>query len=644
MDLILSTKSLGIEHFLKQEYHLAIEQYSKAIDLALKLYKNSKDVKKQIVLLYSNRSICHYKLDLFPEAVKDADKAIKIDARFAKGYVRRAVALESMNNLKEALQDYQKALKIEPNANAYKIGRGNIVMKMVSSVNNDVSKVSNDNNNSDTRDTYYPGFKYMVANELKTKQKKRGVVKKKILKRMPDDVKENWDIITNMDAANQGKVVYGAKYELKRGISGFPPNLDVGILQVMVKRVDKADVDGAARPISCIMYGVGTQQVALSSNQYYQNEDCQKEIEFCILRDVFYQSFHGNRLLQVGSDNDLYSGNGKLEHVCMHEIHRYLYSKFTEFSFWDRLLDMRVLWINYKFQHAEECGKKNPRILEDMHELGETLEGLKQYKLAAKIYEENAKEMVKQIGKDEFYEKSIPVSLNCCGLALKRAGKFLDAEKMYCASCVGNSDHEIIKNVFTNLVTCYENNYESDDVKVFGFILRGLLKVGINHGDGFLPGAGSRAIEAKTLLKRQYQSRNGAMNGLKNIARKAAITCDVKEVRLAISKCKNESVQNLAFKWNLKTEEKKQNKNAAKSGARDQLKQSRNTRVRAHGTFSTCTQCGVLTTHKQLLRCACKAVYYCSKEYVKFYSPKPKNYIVSNTSIIHMLRSTDAKN
>ena len=132
MDLILSTKSLGIEHFLKQEYHLAIEQYSKAIDLALKLYKNSKDVKKQIVLLYSNRSICHYKLDLFPEAVKDADKAIKIDARFAKGYVRRAVALESMNNLKEALQDYQKALKIEPNANAYKIGRGNIVMKMVS--------------------------------------------------------------------------------------------------------------------------------------------------------------------------------------------------------------------------------------------------------------------------------------------------------------------------------------------------------------------------------------------------------------------------------------------------------------------------------------------------------------------------------
>ena len=103
MDLILSTKSLGTEHFLKQEYHLAIEQYSKAIDLALKLYKNSKDVKKQIVLLYSNRSICHYKLDLFPEAVKDADKAIKIDARFAKGYVRRAVALESMNNLKEAV-------------------------------------------------------------------------------------------------------------------------------------------------------------------------------------------------------------------------------------------------------------------------------------------------------------------------------------------------------------------------------------------------------------------------------------------------------------------------------------------------------------------------------------------------------------
>ena len=52
-----------------------------------------------------------------------ADKSIDIDPKFAKGWVRRATALQAQGRLKDALTSYDEALKIEPDAKAYKKAR-----------------------------------------------------------------------------------------------------------------------------------------------------------------------------------------------------------------------------------------------------------------------------------------------------------------------------------------------------------------------------------------------------------------------------------------------------------------------------------------------------------------------------------------
>eukprot|EP00943_MAST-04B_sp_MAST-4B-sp1_P002416 g2416.t1 len=126
MEFILSTKATGTEFFKKQDYENAIKNYTASIEAALKIYAANEDAKKQIVLLYSNRSLCHFKLGKVEEAFKDADEAVNIDPTFAKGWVRRATALQANGRLKDAIASYDEAIKLDPNAKAYVKGRATV--------------------------------------------------------------------------------------------------------------------------------------------------------------------------------------------------------------------------------------------------------------------------------------------------------------------------------------------------------------------------------------------------------------------------------------------------------------------------------------------------------------------------------------
>ncbi len=54
------------------------------------------------------------------KAIKSFERAIKIDAKQAGGYLGRANSLNTLGRHKEAIADYNHALKIDPNmANAY---------------------------------------------------------------------------------------------------------------------------------------------------------------------------------------------------------------------------------------------------------------------------------------------------------------------------------------------------------------------------------------------------------------------------------------------------------------------------------------------------------------------------------------------
>merc|ERR1712216_736675 len=63
---------------------------------------------------YSNRSAVLHKLGRDAEAESDADKAIELNKRFTKGYLRRGAAREAQGKLQEALKDFEDARTLEP--------------------------------------------------------------------------------------------------------------------------------------------------------------------------------------------------------------------------------------------------------------------------------------------------------------------------------------------------------------------------------------------------------------------------------------------------------------------------------------------------------------------------------------------------
>ena len=89
--------------------------------------KAPKDMLKQMVILYSNLSLCNLKLEKLENAFKMADASIKIDPKFAKGWARRATALQAQGLLEDALTSLDEAIKIEPDVKAYKNVRKSVL-------------------------------------------------------------------------------------------------------------------------------------------------------------------------------------------------------------------------------------------------------------------------------------------------------------------------------------------------------------------------------------------------------------------------------------------------------------------------------------------------------------------------------------
>ncbi|XP_044468469.1 protein SGT1 homolog B-like [Mangifera indica] len=94
MDTDLERKAK--EAFIDDHFQLAVELYSKAIDVS----PNNAE-------LYADRAQANIKLESFTEAVADANKAIELDSSMAKAYLRKAIAcmkLEEYQTAKSALE------------------------------------------------------------------------------------------------------------------------------------------------------------------------------------------------------------------------------------------------------------------------------------------------------------------------------------------------------------------------------------------------------------------------------------------------------------------------------------------------------------------------------------------------------------
>ncbi|NXS52175.1 DAAF4 factor, partial [Brachypteracias leptosomus] len=104
-------KDKGNKMFAMGNYLAAVNAYTLAMRLNNKL-----------PLLYLNRAACHLKLRNFHKAIEDSSKALELltppvpdnESARVKAYVRRGTAFCQLELYTEGLQDYEAALRIDP--------------------------------------------------------------------------------------------------------------------------------------------------------------------------------------------------------------------------------------------------------------------------------------------------------------------------------------------------------------------------------------------------------------------------------------------------------------------------------------------------------------------------------------------------
>lgn len=94
-------KKKGNECFRNGQYQKAIEHYTEAVT------SNPENA-----LVYSNRSLAYSKLSDYPNALVDASKCVEIRPQWAKGFLRKAVALEGLGHHEEVMVVAAEGFKV----------------------------------------------------------------------------------------------------------------------------------------------------------------------------------------------------------------------------------------------------------------------------------------------------------------------------------------------------------------------------------------------------------------------------------------------------------------------------------------------------------------------------------------------------
>jgi len=104
---------MGKDAFSKHDFSTAFKYFTEAIEA------NPKNAQA-----YTNRSACQFQLsknfdaggiiELLTKAVEDADKAIKLEPKYIKAYIRKGAALMSLKKFGDAKKTFEAGLKIDP--------------------------------------------------------------------------------------------------------------------------------------------------------------------------------------------------------------------------------------------------------------------------------------------------------------------------------------------------------------------------------------------------------------------------------------------------------------------------------------------------------------------------------------------------
>ena len=94
----------GIDYGEKGEHDLAVEDFTKAIEL-----------KPDYALAYNNRGAVYRSKGEYDKAIEDCNKAIQLKSDYAEPYSNRGAAYRNKADYERAIKDYDRAIKLKPN-------------------------------------------------------------------------------------------------------------------------------------------------------------------------------------------------------------------------------------------------------------------------------------------------------------------------------------------------------------------------------------------------------------------------------------------------------------------------------------------------------------------------------------------------
>uniref|UniRef100_A0A1J3IHS7 Protein SGT1-like protein B n=1 Tax=Noccaea caerulescens TaxID=107243 RepID=A0A1J3IHS7_NOCCA len=97
------------EAFLDDDFDVAVDLYSKAIDLD-----------PNCAAFFADRAQANIKIDNFTEAVADANKAIELEPTLAKAYLRKGTACMKLEEYSTAKAALEKGASVAPNESKFK--------------------------------------------------------------------------------------------------------------------------------------------------------------------------------------------------------------------------------------------------------------------------------------------------------------------------------------------------------------------------------------------------------------------------------------------------------------------------------------------------------------------------------------------
>uniref|UniRef100_A0A8U7P068 protein-serine/threonine phosphatase n=1 Tax=Corvus moneduloides TaxID=1196302 RepID=A0A8U7P068_CORMO len=82
---------------------------------AVKFYSSAIELNPTNAIYYGNRSLAYLRTECYGYALADATRAVQLDAKYVKGYYRRAASNMALGKFKAALRDYETVVKVRPN-------------------------------------------------------------------------------------------------------------------------------------------------------------------------------------------------------------------------------------------------------------------------------------------------------------------------------------------------------------------------------------------------------------------------------------------------------------------------------------------------------------------------------------------------